>query len=107
MNATIRTKRPTIERRAGATSTAGAPDAIRDRLRGCGGDVRFLHLAGAPALLRVRMEQREDHFMPAGLLDSQLATLEPAGAGKVICDLHVAQGVETLARTAMELLGEE
>ena len=77
----------------------------RDRLRGCGAEVRFLHLTGAPALLRARMEQREGHFMPAGLLDSQLATLEPAGAGEVIHDLHVAEDVETLAQAAIALLG--
>ena len=77
----------------------------RDRLRGGGGYVRFLHLTGAPALLRARMEGREDHFMPAGLLDSQLATLEPAGAGEVIHDIDVSDDVETLARAAIELLG--
>ena len=77
----------------------------RDRLRASGAEVRFLHLTGAPALLRSRMERREGHFMPAGLLDSQLATLEPAGAGEVIHDLHVAEDVETLARTAIELIG--
>ena len=76
----------------------------RDRLRGCGADVRFLHLTGAPALLRARMELREGHFMPAGLLDSQLATLEPAGAGEVIQDLHIAEDVVTLAQSAIELL---
>ena len=77
----------------------------RDRLRECGGDVRFLHLTGTPALLRTRMALREGHFMPAGLLDSQLATLEPAGSGEVIHDLHVAEDAETLARTAVGLLG--
>ena len=77
----------------------------RDRLRASGAEVRFLHLTGAPALLRSRMERREGHFMPTGLLDSQLATLEPAGAGEVIHDLHVAEDVEILARTAIELIG--
>jgi gluconokinase len=28
-------------------------------------------------LLRERVEQRKNHYMPASLLDSQLATLEP------------------------------
>ena len=78
----------------------------RDRLRGWGADVRFLHLTGSPALLGVRMQGREGHFMPAGLLDSQLATLEPAGAGEIIHDLRIAEDVETLTRTAIELLGE-
>ena len=67
-------------------------------------DVRFLHLTGAPALLRVRMERRDGHFMPAGLLASQLATLEPAGPGETLHDLDVSRGVETLVRTALELL---
>ena len=77
----------------------------RDRLRGCGADVRFMHLTGDPALLRARMAQREDHFMPAGLLDSQLATLERAGPGEVIHDLDIAEDLEALARTAVDLLG--
>ncbi len=77
----------------------------RDRLRECGADVRFVHLTGDSALLRARMAQRADHFMPAGLLDSQLATLERAGAGEVIHDLHIAEDIETLASTAIDLLG--
>ena len=76
----------------------------RDRLRGCGADVRFLHLTGDPALLRVRMERREGHFMPAGLLESQLATLEPAGSTERIHELDIAEEVETLVRTATALL---
>ena len=99
-------------RRAGAEggSMVVACSALRrvyrDRLRGCGAEVRFLHLTGAPALIRARMERRDRHFMPAGLLDSQLATLEPAGAGEVIHDLCVTEDVETLARAAVGLLGE-
>lgn len=76
----------------------------RDRLRGSGADVRFLHLVGDAALLRARMEQREGHFMPVGLLESQLATLEPAGVGEAVHDLDIAEDVETLARTAIGLL---
>jgi len=47
--------------------------------RGCPGLV-FVLLRLEPAEIRRRMElrqQREGHFMPASLLDSQLATLEP------------------------------
>ena len=80
--------------------------SYRDRLRACGADVRFLHLTGAPALLRDRLERREGHFMPAGLLDSQLATLELAGAGEIIHELQVSVDAGTLARIAVELLWE-
>ena len=78
----------------------------RDRLRECGADVQFLHLTGDTALFRARMERRAGHFMPAGLLDSQLATLELAGAGEVIHDLHITESLETLARTAIGLLAD-
>ena len=77
----------------------------RDRLRGWGADVRFLHLTGPPALLRDRTKRREGHFMPTGLLDSQLATLEHACAGETIHELQIAEDVESLARTAVGLLG--
>lgn len=38
--------------------------------------VTFVHLHGDPQLLRQRISGRSGHFMPASLLDSQLATLE-------------------------------
>lgn len=37
----------------------------------------FAHLSGSRELLMERMKARKGHFMPASLLDSQLATLEP------------------------------
>ncbi len=39
--------------------------------------VRFVHLHGSRELLASRLGSRQGHFMPATLLDSQLATLEP------------------------------
>jgi gluconokinase len=39
--------------------------------------VKLVHLTGAPALLRARLGRRRGHFMKAGMLASQLATLEP------------------------------
>ncbi|HJU67288.1 MAG TPA: gluconokinase [Gemmatimonadaceae bacterium] len=49
----------------------------RDLLRTSGdADVRFVHLAGSRALIEQRMANRRGHFMPASLLDSQLAILE-------------------------------
>lgn len=57
----------------------------RDRLRaGAGGPVRFVHLAGDRAVLAARMAGRTGHFMPAALLDSQLATLEPPGPDEAL-----------------------
>jgi carbohydrate kinase (thermoresistant glucokinase family) len=50
--------------------------AYRDRIRRAAPDVVFLELAGPRDLLWQRMTARPGHFMPASLLDSQLATLE-------------------------------
>lgn len=50
--------------------------AYRDRLRAAAADLVFVYLHGAPELLAVRMAHRAGHFMPASLLESQLATLE-------------------------------
>ncbi len=49
----------------------------RDILRGGGVPVHFVHLAGPPELIARRMEGRSGHFMPASLIDSQFAALEP------------------------------
>lgn len=49
--------------------------AYRDRLRALAGPLRFVVLAVEKDELVARMKSR-DHFMPASLLDSQLATLE-------------------------------
>ena len=39
--------------------------------------VRFVHVTVSRATLKARLEHRRGHYMPASLLDSQLATLEP------------------------------
>ena len=41
--------------------------------------VRFVHLQGDMALIRLRLDRRRGHYMPATLLDSQFAALETPG----------------------------
>ena len=53
--------------------------AHRDRLADGHPSVRFLHLTVPEAVLRDRLARRQGHFMPASLLGSQLALLEPLG----------------------------
>jgi gluconokinase len=54
--------------------------AYRDRLRALAGPLRFVLPELPRELLALRLSQRAGHYMPASLLDSQLATLEPPGA---------------------------
>ena len=51
--------------------------AYRDVLQGGDARVQFVHLTGPRTLIEERLRARRNHFMPATLLDSQLATLEP------------------------------
>ena len=46
--------------------------------------VRFVHLSGTPELLAQRVAGRRDHFMPPGLLGSQLAILEAPSDALVV-----------------------
>ncbi len=52
----------------------------RDTLRTASPRMSFIHLTAPRAALLERMNHREGHFMPAFMLDSQLATLEPLAA---------------------------
>src|SRR6478752_4721773 len=47
--------------------------SYRDAIRAQAPDTVFLHLHGSKEVLGSRLEGRTGHFMPAGLLESQLA----------------------------------
>ena len=49
----------------------------RDIVIGARPDVRLVFLEGSPQLIAERVAARRGHFMPANLLDSQFAALEP------------------------------
>ncbi|MFB9950234.1 gluconokinase [Rhizobium puerariae] len=71
-------------------SCSALKKAYRDRLRqASAGTLYFVFLTGDRKVLEERMGARTGHFMPASLLQSQLATLEsPEGeAGVVTVDI--------------------
>jgi gluconokinase len=49
----------------------------RELLRGDDGRIRFVFLTGPFGLIEERLKNRSGHFMPATLLESQFAILEP------------------------------
>lgn len=49
----------------------------RDELRNRCPSTEFVHLNGPPAVIAARQAARTGHFMPASLMASQFATLEP------------------------------
>lgn len=61
----------------GVMSCSALRRKYRDQLRRHAPDVEFLHLEGSPEVIGRRQASRPGHFMPASLLASQFATLEP------------------------------
>jgi gluconokinase len=67
-----------IQRDELAAFTCSALKAsYRQILKGDDQNVYFVHVTATREELEKRMKNRPGHFMPASLLDSQLATLEP------------------------------
>lgn len=60
-------------------------------------DVIFLH--GSRSLIASRMSGRTDHYMPASLIDSQLADLEPP-EGPDVLPLAITEPIERLVDAA-------
>jgi len=61
----------------------------RDRLREGDPELFFIFLDGSQELLQARLDARKGHFMPPGLLGSQLTTLERPNLASEKC-LHVS-----------------
>lgn len=79
--------------------------AYRDRIRaGAGGPVLFVHLAGSREVIAARMAARSGHFMPASLLDSQFATLEPPGPDEAAITVDIDQPMDRLVAEILRRL---
>lgn len=72
--------------------------SYRDTLRRGAPDLALVHLTGTPALLAERLAARQGHYMPATLLPSQLATLQPPQADEKGLTLDITAGPERLVQ---------
>ena len=89
------------------TCSALRRDYRRRLVRGRTGEVRLLYLHAAPQVLEQRLRDRQGHFMPASLLPSQLATLEPPGVDEGALVIEVGTlDVDTIVEKAVLLLGD-
>jgi gluconokinase len=78
--------------------------AYRGTILGGRGSVCFVYLEGERALLAQRLSGRKGHFMPADLLDSQLATLEPPGPDEPAITVSVDARPEEIVETIIARL---
>ncbi len=68
----------------------------RDQLRHHSDNVEFLLLAGSPEVIARRQAGRPGHFMPASLMSSQFATLEPLAPDEDGVVVDVDQSVDEI-----------
>jgi gluconokinase len=88
----------------GIVTCSALKRAYRDLLREDHPDVRFICLVGDHDLLESRMQHRTGHFMPATLLDSQLATLEPLQPDEPGGEVDVSGTPDEIVTAALALL---
>lgn len=74
----------------------------RQLFRETGFRTLFLFLDGSREMISEWMRQRDDHFMPVGLLDSQFKTLESPLGEKDVNRIDLETGWETVTDTAIE-----
>ncbi|MEH1102755.1 gluconokinase [Micromonospora sp. CPCC 205561] len=96
-------------RAADGVSTVLACSALRlsyrDVLRHGPPSVEFVHLDGPAEVIRERMARRAGHYMPASLLESQLATLERPRPDESVLVLDVSLTPDELVSAAVRRLG--
>ena len=90
----------------GAVVTCSAlKRAYRDLLRDGRPAVRFCELDAGADVLSARLAARTGHYMPASLLPSQLATLEPLQPDEPGVRVSVAETPQQVVRNALRALG--
>ena len=75
------------------TETAGKP-------------VTFVHLSGSRAVIEARMQARKGHLMPASLLDSQFAALEPPGPDENALTVDIDQPLAAIVDAIVTALAK-
>ncbi|MEN9967838.1 MAG: hypothetical protein RL036_1071 [Actinomycetota bacterium] len=76
----------------------------RERILAGAPNTFFIHLDGSREILQQRLGNRTGHFMPATLLDSQLATLEPLADDEPGAVIDIDQLISQIIALAQVLI---
>jgi len=90
-------------RRRRGDELLGPERKYRDQLRRHSPDVEFLHLSGTPEVIGRRQASRPGHFMPASLVASQFATLEPLEPDERGVVIDVDQNIDSIVHDYVAL----
>jgi len=91
------------EGRSGIVTCSALKRRYRDVLRD--GEVTFVYLHGTREQLLARLTARQGHFMPASLLDSQLADLEPPDPDERAIRVDIGATPAVQAQTILDKIG--
>ena len=92
--------------RPGVITCSALKRRYRDLLvRGIAEHVVFVHLSGDREQLLSRLRVRQGHFMPATLLDSQFADLEPPAADERSVTVGIGASPTEQAQQVVDALG--
>ncbi|MGC5221643.1 gluconokinase [Micromonospora sp. DT81.3] len=110
-------RRPWLDAVGAVLARAGEPGmvvacsalrrAYRDRLRAAAPDLVCVHLDGSPQLLEDRLRARPGHFMAAGMLASQLATLERLENDEAGVVIGIDQDVDSIVAETLQALDRQ
>ena len=95
-------RRTCAERGDAVLACSALKQAYRDRLAQAG-PMRFVHLRGDRQTIAERLAARRHRYMPASLLDSQFATLEPP---RDAIDVDIRMSVDAQVRAIVDALAE-
>ncbi|KQO72423.1 hypothetical protein ASF41_16690 [Methylobacterium sp. Leaf111] len=93
------------QRTPGVVVCSALRRAYRDVLVRGREEVRIVYLAGDRPLIEGRLARRQGHFMPAGLLDTQFAILEPPAPEENAVAVGIDAAPETIVATIVARLG--
>jgi gluconokinase len=91
----------------GVMSCSALKRKYRDQLRKHCPTTEFVHLSGSPEVIAKRQASRPGHFMPASLLASQFATLEPLEPDEGGITLDVDHDIDSVVASYLERKQEE
>lgn len=91
----------------GVMSCSALKRKYRDQIRQHAPNVQFVHLAGTPEVIAARQASRPGHFMPASLLTSQFAALEPLQPDEDGIVIDVDQSVDAIVQGYVDQMGPD
>ncbi len=86
----------------GVMSCSALRRRYRDQIREHAPRVELVHLDGTREVIARRQASRPGHFMPASLLDSQFATLEPLAPDEHGVVIDVDQSIDAIVQDYLD-----